>query len=106
MFRGLKFVAIALAILSAAEPAFAQFQPNVRTTIPYLRRQVPPVINPDFPLLRLAITPSQAAAIAKAQVPGSKVVKVNLRGDIYNVRLRTATSVVLIRVSGRDGSIM
>lgn len=105
MFRGLKFVAIALVTLFVAEPAVAQFKPNVRVTVPYLRKVVPPSVKPSVRVL-LPISPSQAAAIAQYHVPGSKVVKVRLTGDIYNVRLRTATSVVLIMVSGINGSIM
>ena len=107
MLRTLKFLAIALAMVFVAEPAIAQFKPGNRAPIILLRKKVPPYVNPNLNLLpEMGISPSQAAAIAQAQIPGSKVVKVNLKGDIYNVRLRTASSVVLIRVSGRNGSIM
>lgn len=106
MLRGLKFAAIALATLIVAEPAVAQFKPNNRVTLPYLRKIVPPVVRPSLPLLMLAIQPSEAAAIAQAQWPGSKVVKVKLRGDIYAVTLRTDNSLVRVLVSGQDGSIL
>jgi uncharacterized membrane protein YkoI len=106
MLRSLKFAAIALATLIVAEPAVAQFKPNNRVTLPYLRKIVPPVVRPPLPLLMLTIQPSEAAAIAQAQWPGSKVVKVKLRGDIYAVTLRTDNSLVRVLVSGQDGSIL
>lgn len=106
MFRGLKIVAIALAIVFVAEPAIAQFKPNIRVNVPYLKKVMPPIIRPPLRTLMLAIKPSQAAAIAQAQVPGSKVVKVKLRGDVYAVTLRTDNSLVRIMVSGLDGSIL
>jgi len=106
MFRGLKFVAIALVTLFVAEPAIAQFKPNVRVTVPYLRKIVPPIVKPPLRLLRLPITPSEAAAIAQGQFPGSKVVKVKLKGETYFVTLVDDNNVVRIMVSGLDGSIM
>ena len=106
MFRGLKFVAIALVTLLVAEPAIAQFKPNVRVTVPYLRKIVPPIVKPPLRLLRLPITPSEAAAIAQGQFPGSKVVKVKLKGETYFVTLVDDNNVVRIMVSGLDGSIM
>jgi hypothetical protein len=107
MFRGLKFVAIALVTLFVAEPAIAQFKPSVRVNVPYLRKIVPPIIKPPLHLLKkMAITPSQAAAIAQGQFPGSKVLKVKLRGEIYSVTLVNDNNVVRIMVSGQDGSIM
>jgi hypothetical protein len=107
MLRTLKLMAIALAMIFVAEPAIAQFKPGNRAPIILLRKNVPPYINPNLNLLpEMRISPSQAAAIAQAQVPGSMVVKVRLKGGIYNVRLRTASSVMLVRVSGLDGSIM
>ena len=106
MFRGLKFVAIALVTLFVAEPAIAQFKPNVRVTVPYLRKIVPPIVKPPLRLLRLPITPSEAAAIAQGQIPGSKVVKVKLKGETYFVTLVDDNNVVRIMVSGLDGSIM
>lgn len=105
MFRGLRFVAVALAVLFVAEPALAQFLPDLRITLGQRKRQVPDLIQPEF-VQQLLITPSQAAAIAQAQVPGSMVVKVKRRGDVFVVTLRTADSVVKVLVSGTDGSVL
>ena len=105
MFRGLRYVAVALAVLLVAEPAVAQFKPGNRAPNLILRRNLPRAIQPDFPLL-MPITPSQAAAIAQSQVPGSKVVKVRLRGEVYAVRLSTAGSVMVILVSALDGTLL
>ena len=105
MLRSLKFVAIALATLLVAEPAVAQYQSNNRPPI-ILRKLVPPVIKPNLSLLpEVRIRPSQAAAIAQAQVPYSKVVKVRLlpRGD-YAVTLVADGNVTKIFVNGQDGS--
>ena len=41
MFRGLRFVAVALAVLFVAEPALAQFLPDLRITLGQRKRQVP-----------------------------------------------------------------
>jgi len=106
MFRSLKFVAIALVALFVAEPAVAQLKPNIRVTVPYLRKQVPPVVKPSLRLLRLPITPSEAAAIAQGQFPGSKVLKVKQRGELYYVTVANDNSVMRVVVSGLDGSIM
>jgi hypothetical protein len=105
MFRGLTFVAIALATLLVVEPAVAQYQPNNRPQI--LRKLAPQVIRPNLNLLpEVRIAPSQAAAIAQAQVPYSKVVKVRLlpRGD-YAVTLVADGSVMKVFVNGQDGSV-
>ena len=108
MFRGLKFVAIALVTLLVTEPAFAQqFKPSFRAPTLMLRRIIPPIIHPPSPLLFLPIKPSQAAAIAQEQFPNSMVVKVKLLpGGVYAVTLRTDTSVERVMVNGQDGSIM
>jgi hypothetical protein len=106
MFRSLKFVAIALATLLVAQPAIAQFKPNNRAPI-ILRKNFPPVIKPNLSLLpEVRIKPSQAAAIAQAQVPYSKVVKVRLlpRGD-YAVTLVAEGNVTRIFIDGQDGSV-
>ena len=106
MFRGFKFVAIALTTLLVAEPAVAQFKAN-RTPNLILRKNVPPVITPDLSLLpEVRIRPSQAAAIAQGQVPYSKVVKVKLlpSGD-YAVTLVADGSVTKVLVNGQDGSV-
>jgi hypothetical protein len=104
MFRGLKFVAIALATLFVVEPAIAQYKPRA----PFiLRKLAPPVIKPNLSLLPdVRIKPSQAAAIAQAQVPYSKVVKVRLlpQGD-YAVTLVAEGNVTRIFVNGQDGSV-
>ena len=107
MLRTLKFVAIALAILFVAEPAIAQYKPGNRAPIILLRRNVPPYINPNLNLLpEMGISPSQAAAIAKADYPGSKVLKVKLRGAIYLVTLVVDGNVIRVRVDGNYGSIL
>ena len=107
MFKGLKFVAIALVTLIVAEPAFAQFKPNFRAPAFILRRVMPPIIHPPSPLLFLPIKPSQAAAIAQEQFPNSMVVKVKLLpGGIYAVTLRTDTSLERVMVNGQNGDIM
>jgi transglutaminase-like putative cysteine protease len=107
MLRTLKLMAVALAMVCVAEPAIAQFKPGNRAPIILLRKRVPPYINPNLNLLpELGISPSQAAAIAKADYPGSKVLKVKLRGDVYAVTLRTDSSVVKVFISGVDGSVL
>ncbi len=106
MFRGLKFVAIALATLLVVEPAMAQYQSNNRAPT-ILRKLAPQVIKPNLSLLpEVRIKPSQAAAIAQAQVPYSKVVKVRLlpRGD-YAVTLVADGNVTRVFVNGQDGSV-
>jgi len=106
MFRSLKFVAIALATLLVVEPAIAQYLPNNRAP-GILRKLNPQVIKPNLSLLpEVRIRPSQAAAIAQAQVPYSKVVKVRLlpRGD-YAVTLVADGSVMKVIVNGQDGSV-
>ncbi len=105
MLRSLKFVAIALATLLVVEPAIAQYQSTNRPQI--LRRLAPPVIKPNLNLLpELGIAPSQAAAIAQADYPGSKVLKVRERGGIYIVTLAVDGNVIRVRVDGNDGSIL
>jgi|RhiMetdeSRZDD1v2_1073273.scaffolds.fasta_scaffold436734_3 hypothetical protein len=104
MFRGLKFVAIALAALFVVEPAIAQYKPRAPII---LRRLAPPVIKPNLSLLPdVRIKPSQAAAIAQAQVPYSKVIKLRLlpRGD-YAVTLVAEGNVTRVFVNGQDGSV-
>ena len=96
MFRGLKFVAIALATLLVVEPAIAQYQPN--------RAQV---IKPNLNLLpEMGIAPSQAAAIAQANYPGSKVLKVRPRRGVYEVILVFGGNVIRVRVDWNNGSIL
>jgi hypothetical protein len=105
MFRSLKFAALALATLLVAEPAIAQYQTNNRA--PIIRRLAPPVVKPNLNLLpSVRIKPSQAAAIAKAQVPYSKVIKLRLlpRGD-YAVTLVAEGNVTRVFVNGQDGSV-
>jgi hypothetical protein len=107
MFRTLKFVAIALAILFVAEPAIAQFKPGNRAPIILLRKKIPQFVNPNLNLLpELGISPSQAAAIAKADYPGSKVLKVRPRGGVYDVTLVVDGSLIRVRVDGTNGSIL
>lgn len=102
MFRSLKFVAIALATLLVVEPAIAQYQTNNRAPR-ILRKLIPPVVKPNLP--NVLIPPSQAAAIAKAQIPHSKVIKVNLLpSGIYAVTLKAEGNVTKVFVSGVDGS--
>lgn len=105
MLRGLKFVAIALATLLVVEPAIAQYQPTIRPQI--LRKLSPQVIKPNLNLLpEMRIAPSQAAAIAQADYPGSKVLKVRQRGGIYVVTLAVDGNVIRVRVDGTYGSIL
>jgi len=105
MLRSLKFVAIALATLLVVEPAIAQYQTNNRPQI--LRKLAPQVIRPNLNLLpEFRIAPSQAAAIAQADYPGSKVLKVNQRGGVYVVTLLIDGNVIRVRVDGTHGSIL
>ena len=105
MFRRLKFAALALATLLVAEPAIAQYQTNNR--VPIIRRLAPQVIKPNLNLLpEVRIAPSQAAAIAQADYPGSKVLKVRQRGGIYVVTLVFGGNVIRVRVDGTYGSIL
>ena len=106
MLRGLKFVAVALATLFVVEPAIAQLKPNNRAPV-MLRKNLPPVIKPNLNLLpEVKIAPSQAAAIAQADYPGSKVLKVNQRGGVYVVTLVVDGNVIRVRVDGTYGSIL
>lgn len=105
MLRGLKFVAIALATLLVVEPAIAQYQTN-NPAPRILRKLAPPVVRPNLSNLPdVLIEPSQAAAIAKAQVPNSKVIKLRLlpRGD-YAVTLVADGYVTKVFVNGQNGS--
>ena len=105
MVRRLKFAAIALATLLVAEPAIAQYQPTNRPQI--LRKLAPNVIKPNLNLLPdVRIAPSQAAAIAQADYPGSKVLKVRQRGGDYVVTLAVDGNVIRVRVDGTYGSIL
>lgn len=105
MLRSLKFVAIALATLLVAGPAIAQYQPTIRPLI--LRKLAPQVIRPNLNLLPEArIAPSQAAAIAQAEFPGSKVLKVRPRRGVYDVTLVVDGNVIRVRVDWNNGSIL
>jgi len=107
MFRTLKFVAIALAMVFVAEPAIAQFKPVNRAPYILLRKNIPQFIEPNLNLLpEVRISPSQAAAIAKADYPGAKVLKVKLRGDIYVVTLVVEGNVMRVSVDGNSGSLL
>ena len=105
MFRSLKFVAIALVTLFVAEPAVAQLKPNVRVTLPYLKKIVPPVVRPPYRLLKLPISPSEAAAIVQGYYPDFRVLKVKQKGELYYVTVADDNSVMRVVVSGLDGSI-
>jgi uncharacterized membrane protein YkoI len=103
MLRGLKFVAVALATLWVVEPAIAQYQPNR----PQILRKLAPQIKPNLNLLpEMRIAPSEAAAIARADYPGSKVLKVRQRGGVYIVTLVFEGNVIRVRVDGTYGSIL
>jgi uncharacterized membrane protein YkoI len=54
----------------------------------------------------MGISPSQAAAIAKAEYPGSKVLKVRQRQGVYVVTLAVEGNVIRVRVDGAYGSIL
>ena len=104
MFRSLKFAAIALATLLVVEPAIAQYQTN-RPLI--LRKLAPQVIKPNLNQLpEYRIPPSKAAAIAQADYPGSKVLKVNQTGGDYVITLLFDGNVIRVRVDGTHGSIL
>lgn len=97
-------MAVALATLWVVEPAIAQYQPN-RPQI--LRKLAPNVIKPNLNLLpEVRIAPSQAAAIAQADYPGSRVLKVRQRGGVYIVTLAVDGNVIRVRVDGTHGSIL
>ncbi len=105
MLRSLKFVAIALATLLVAGPAIAQYSSTNRPQI--LRKLPPQVIRPNLNLLPEArIAPSQAAAIAQADYPGSKILKVRQRGGVYVVTLVVDGNLIRVRVDVNDGSIL
>jgi len=107
MLRTLKLMAIALAMVCVADPAIAQFKPGNRAPIILLRKKVPPYINPNLNLLpEMGISLSQAAAIAKAEFPGAKVLKVRPRGGVYVVTLVVDGNVIRVRVDGYNGSIL
>ena len=107
MLRTLKFVAIALAMIFVVEPAIAQFKPINRAPYILLRKNAPRFVDPNLNLLpEVRISPSQAAAIAKADYPGAKVLKVKLRGDIYFVTLVFEGNVMRVSVDGNSGSLL
>ncbi len=107
MFRGLKFVAIALVTLFVAEPAVAQFKPNVRVTVPYLRKVVPPSVKPSLRnVQRLPISPSEAAAIALGHYPEFKVLKVKQKDELYYVTVADDNSVMRVVVNGLNGLVV
>ena len=103
MFRGLKFVAIALATLFVVEPAIAQYKPRAPII---LRKLAPPVIKPNLTLLpEVRIKPSQAAAIAQGRLSRFQGGQGKLlpRGD-YAVTLVAEGNVTRIIVNGHYGS--
>ena len=107
MLRTLKLMAIALAMVCVAEPAMAQFKPVNRAPIILLRKKVPPYINPNLNLLpEMGISPSQAAAIAKAEFPGAKILRVRERGSVYVVTLVFDGNVIRVSVDGTNGSLL
>ncbi len=106
MFRSLKFVAIALVALFVAEPAVAQFKPNVRVTLPYLRKVVPPVVKPSLHnVKKLPVSPSQAVAIVLGRYHDFKVLKVKQKGELYYVTVADDNSVIRVEVDGLSGFI-
>ncbi len=107
MFRGTRIVVTLLLALLIAEPASAGLSFDIR--IPLAPRmftaQSRPRQNQDQGQSQLPIAPSEAAAIAQDQVPGSTVVGVKLLpGGRYAVTLRTESSVTRVIVDGQDGS--
>ena len=87
----------------------SQLLPNIKPTTgrPSSEGWPPPVIKPNLNLLpEMGIAPSQAAAIAQADYPGSKVLKVRQRGGIYVVTLVFGGNVIRVRVDGTYGSIL
>jgi uncharacterized membrane protein YkoI len=102
MNGGLKFVGVVLAALLAAEPSAAQYRPNI-----IVRPNVAPRVDAPSPNLRAKIRPSQAAAIAQGQVPGSRVVGVKLLpSGVYAVTLKTADSAMRVMVDAQTGDVM
>lgn len=74
---------------------------------PIIRPHIPPLVKPPRGNLGANISPSQAAAIAQGQMPGSKVVGVKLLpSGNYAVTLKTDSSVARVMVSGDDGSVL
>lgn len=104
MNGGLKFAALALAAILAANSAEAQ---NYRPRPVIVRPSVMPKPPPRLPNLKAKISPSQAAAIALREMPGSKVVGVKLLPQgAYAVTLKSASSVARVMISASDGSVL
>lgn len=65
--------------------------------------------QPEFQIAQqydVRVAPSEAASIARAAVPGAKVLKVQLLpSGVYAVTLKVQGSVVRVMVSATDGSI-
>jgi uncharacterized membrane protein YkoI len=103
MNGGMKYVGVVLAALLAAQPSLAQnYRPNI-----IIRPNAPPRVKAPSPNLGVKIRPSQAAAIAQGQVPGSKVVGVKLLpSGVYAVTLKTAESAMRVMVDGQTGNVM
>jgi uncharacterized membrane protein YkoI len=103
MIGGLKWTALALVALLAAQPADAQ---NYRPRI-IVKPNLAPRINAPLRNLGVKIRPSQAAAIAQGQYPGSKVVGVKLLpSGVYAVTLKTDTDAMRVMVDGATGAVM
>jgi uncharacterized membrane protein YkoI len=103
MNGGLKYVSVVLAAIFAAGPSLAQnYRPNI-----IVRPNLAPRVNPPAPNLGVKIRPSQAAAIAQGQVPGSRVVGVKLLpSGVYAVTLKTDESATRVMVDGQTGDVM
>jgi uncharacterized membrane protein YkoI len=103
MIGGLKWTALALAALLAVQTADAQnYRPRIN-----IRPNVAPRITTTSPNLGTKIKPSQAAAIAQGQYPGSKVVGVKLLpSGVYAVTLKSDSSAVRVMVDGQTGAVM
>jgi hypothetical protein len=112
VLRAFTIVAIAVAVLIAAEPALAQNRPGLRLIYRPNKVRVMPVrprlqeVRPPLQNL-VGIRPSQAAAFAQREMPGAKVVGVKrLPNGDYVVTLRTESDVSRIIIDGQTGEVM
>jgi len=96
MNRLLKSLALAIAVTLAAGQASAQVK-----MMPYVAGAPKPVLPPKI----MMIKPSQALRIAMQAVPGGKPLGVQLRGQVYIVKVKQASTIKLLRVNAASGAL-
>ena len=107
--RNLRHIILAAILVSfgtiAADSAWAKpgkhknYQPNIsHSYLPYERQSVPKWAERK-------VSYSEAKAIARARVPGAKVVDIDLRGDVYRVRLKRDGRIMDVYIDANTGRV-